>query len=51
MNGEFVPRLEAAQAYNGWFGRGQRKYAFGVESRALLSAVGLIHGRWVLDVG
>jgi SAM-dependent methyltransferase len=40
---------EEAEAYDGWFDAPWGRYAFGVESRALLDAIGSVGGARVLD--
>jgi SAM-dependent methyltransferase len=47
----FVSDASSASAYDRWFDRGWGKYAFGVESRALLRAAGDLCGLRALDVG
>ena len=47
----FVDSLEAARAYDRWFDHGWGKYAFAVESAALLRSAGPMRARRVIDVG
>jgi ubiquinone/menaquinone biosynthesis C-methylase UbiE len=42
---------ERAPAYDRWFDEPWGRFAFAVESRALLSAMGLVEGEAVLDAG
>jgi SAM-dependent methyltransferase len=47
----FSGSTEAAAAYDAWFGSAWGRYAFAVESRAILAAAGDLAGKRVLDVG
>jgi ubiquinone/menaquinone biosynthesis C-methylase UbiE len=48
---DFSHGLEGALAYDSWFDAAWGRYAFAVESRAILRAAGRIDGLRVLDVG
>jgi SAM-dependent methyltransferase len=48
---DFSHGLEGALAYDSWFDAGWGRYAFAVESRAILRVAGRIDGLRVLDVG
>ena len=47
----FANAIEAAEAYDAWFEKGWGRYAFRVESQALLRVAGTIANLRVLDVG
>jgi len=47
----FAADVDAAEAYDRWFDRAWGRYAFGIESTALLKAAGKLDGLRVLDVG
>jgi hypothetical protein len=47
----FVTDTTAAEAYDRWFDHGWGKYAFRVETKALLKAASALSGLRVLDVG
>ncbi|HLF76024.1 MAG TPA: methyltransferase domain-containing protein [Dehalococcoidia bacterium] len=47
----FAADVKVAEAYDHWFDRGWGKYAFGIETKALLKAAGSIAGLRALDAG
>lgn len=47
----FAADINAAEAYDRWFDKAWGRYAFGIEARTLLKAVGKLDGLSVLDVG